>query len=58
MYDKLDYLEILKKNLRVMDATAASLCLENRIPIIVFNLYKQDNLKNIVLGNKVGTLVS
>ena len=58
MYDELGYLEILKKNLRVMDATAASLCLENRIPIIVFNLYKQDNLKNIVLGNKVGTLVS
>jgi len=58
MYEELGYLEILKKSLRVMDATAASLCLENHIPIIVFNLYKQDNLRNIVLGNKVGTLVS
>jgi len=58
LYPKLDYATVLEKNLRVMDTSAASLCRDNKIPIIVFNLYKKGNLKKIVLGNKVGTIVS
>jgi len=56
-YDELTYLEVLKKQLRVMDATAISLCLDNRIPIIVFNLKKKGNIKRVVLGERVGTKV-
>jgi uridylate kinase len=56
-YDELTYLEVLKKQLRVMDATAISLCLDNRIPIIVFNLKKKGNIKRVVFGEKVGTKV-
>jgi uridylate kinase len=58
MFETLTHTDMLQKNLRVMDATAASLCRENNIPIIVFNIYKQDNLKNIVLGKKIGTIVN
>ena len=56
-YDELTYLEVLKKQLKVMDATAISLCLDNRIPIIVFNLKKKGNIKRVVLGERVGTKV-
>jgi uridylate kinase len=58
LYDRLKYATVLEKELRVMDASAASLCRENKIPIIVYNLYKKNNLKNIVLGKKIGTIVS
>lgn len=58
LYSELGYSEVLRKNLRIMDASAASLCRDNNIPIIVFNLYKKGNLKNIVLGKKIGTIVS
>ena len=58
MYSELSYHEVLEKNLRVMDASAASLCRDNKIPIIVFNLYESGNLKKIVLGEKIGTIVS
>jgi len=58
MFKKLTHSDILEKNLKVMDATAASLCRENGISIIVYNLYKKDNLKKIVFGNKIGTLVN
>ena len=58
MFKKLTHSDILEKNLKVMDATAASLCRENDISIIVYNLYKKDNLKKIVFGNKIGTLVN
>src|SRR5512147_3133534 len=57
-YDQLTYLDVLQKNLRVMDATAISLCMDNSLPIIVFNLNKPDNIKRIVLGEEVGTLVT
>ena len=50
-------MDILQKRLRVMDSTAASLCMENKIPIIVFDLTKSGNIKNAVLGKKVGTLI-
>jgi uridylate kinase len=56
-YDELTYLEVLKKQLKIMDATAISLCLDNRIPIIVFNLKKKGNIKRVVLGERVGTKV-
>ncbi len=57
-FDKVGYLDVLNKGLKVMDATAISLCMDNKIPIIVFNLYKNDNLKRIILGEKIGTLVA
>ena len=56
-YDELTYLDVLKKQLKVMDATAISLCMDHQIPIIVFNLKKRGNIKRVVLGNKVGTKV-
>lgn len=57
-YDRLNYLEVLQKGLKVMDATAISLCMDNNLPIIVFNLKKNGNIKRIVLGEKIGTTVS
>jgi len=56
-YDELTYLDVLKRQLKVMDATAISLCMDHRIPIIVFNLKKKGNIKRVVLGDKVGTIV-
>jgi uridylate kinase len=56
-YDELTYLDVLKRQLKVMDATAISLCMDHRIPIIVFNLKKRGNIKRVVLGDKVGTKV-
>jgi uridylate kinase len=57
-YDRLSYLDVLQKNLKVMDATAISLCMDNGLPIIVFNLNVPGNIKKIVAGEPVGTLVS
>jgi uridylate kinase len=56
-YDELTYLDVLKKQLKVMDATAISLCMDHQIPIIVFNLKKRGNIKRVVWGDKVGTIV-
>ena len=56
-YDELTYFDVLKKRLKVMDATAISLCMDYRIPIIVFDLKKNGNIKRVVLGEKVGTKV-
>jgi uridylate kinase len=57
-FDRLTYIDVLQKNLRVMDATAISLCMDNNLPIIVFNLNVSGNIKRIVLGETVGTLVT
>jgi uridylate kinase len=57
-FDRLSYIEVLQKNLRVMDATAISLCMDNDLPIIVFNLTVSGNIKRIVSGEKIGTLVT
>ncbi len=57
-YDKVTYTEALTRRLAVMDSTAFSLCMDNRIPIIVFDMLRSDNVKRIVLGEKVGTLVT
>ncbi len=57
-YDRLSYIEVLQKNLRVMDATAISLCMDNDLPIVVFNLTASGNITRIVSGEKIGTLVT
>lgn len=57
-FSKLKYIDVLKKGLKVMDATAVSLCMDNKLPIIVFNLNKQSNIKRVVLGERIGTIVS
>jgi uridylate kinase len=57
-YSQISYLEALQKQLKVMDSTAFSLCMDNRMPIIVFDLFKPHNLRSVVLGDKVGTLVT
>jgi len=56
-YDELTYLDVLKQQIKVMDATAISLCMDHQIPIIVFNLKKKGNIRRVVLGEKVGTKV-
>lgn len=56
-FDELSYMDILKKELKVMDATAISLCMEEKIPIIVFNLFKKGNIKRIIDGKRIGTIV-
>jgi uridylate kinase len=56
-FDELTYLDVLKKQLKVMDSTAISLCMDHQIPIIVFNLKKKGNIKRAVSGDKVGTKV-
>lgn len=56
-YDTLSYSEVLNKNLKVMDSTAASLCRDNKIPILVFNLEDPQNIIAAVCGKKIGTIV-
>jgi uridylate kinase len=57
-YDTVTYTEALTKRLKVMDSTALSLCMDNRVPIIVFDMGTPDNIKRVVYGEKVGTLVT
>ncbi len=54
----LKYLDVLKRGLKVMDATAISLCMDNNLPIVVFDLIKEGNIKKIILGAKIGTVVN
>jgi uridylate kinase len=56
-FERLSYFDVLQKGLKVMDTTAISLCMDNRLPIIVYNLRKRGNLKRILQGEKVGTTV-
>src|SRR5881409_3007987 len=56
-FDRLTYFDVLQKGLKVMDTTAISLCMDNRLPIIVYNLKAKGGLKQIVTGGKVGTMV-
>jgi uridylate kinase len=58
MFDQISYMEVLKKGLKVMDATAISLCKDNNLPIIVFNLNRHGNIRRVVTGEKIGSLVS
>lgn len=57
-YDSLSYQEILNKNLKIMDATATSLCMDNKIPLIVFGIDKEDSMYDVVCGKFLGTVVS
>lgn len=56
-YDTITYLDVLKKGLSVMDSTAISLCMDNNLPIIVFNVRQKGNIKKIISGKRIGTLV-
>ena len=56
-FKTLKYIQVLKKGLKVMDATAVSLCMDNKLPIIVFNLTKKGNIKRVLMGDKIGTIV-
>ena len=56
-YKKISFLDFLNKNLRVMDATSISLCMENNVPVIVFNLNLPGNIKKVILGEPIGTIV-
>ncbi|WP_134686229.1 UMP kinase [Brevibacillus migulae] len=56
-YDELTFLEVLNKGLGVMDSTASSLCMDNHIPLIVFNITQEGNIRRAVMGEKIGTLV-
>jgi uridylate kinase len=56
-FSRLTYIDVLKKNLKVMDATAISLCMDNSLPIVVFNLTRKGNILRVVLGEKIGTVV-
>jgi uridylate kinase len=57
-FDELSYIEVLNRELKVMDSTAISLCMDNNLPIIVFNLMEKGNIKRVVSGEPIGTLVS
>jgi uridylate kinase len=57
-YDKINYIDVLKDGLRVMDTTAISLCMDNSLPIVVFNIKEVGNLMRVVMGEDIGTLVS
>ena len=56
-YETLKYLDVLKQGLKVMDATATSLCMDNKLPIIVFDLAREGNIRRVILGEKIGTTV-
>jgi uridylate kinase len=56
-YDELTFLEVLNKGLGVMDSTASSLCMDNHIPLIVFNISEEGNIRRAIMGEKIGTLV-
>jgi len=58
MYKKINYIDVLKKGLEVMDSTAISLCMDNALPIVVFNVRKKGNIRKVVEGENIGTLVS
>ena len=56
-FSQLTYLEILKKGLQVMDSTSVSLCMDNKLPMIIFNVRDKSNIKKVLMGEKIGTLV-
>ncbi|HZV92002.1 MAG TPA: UMP kinase [Caldimonas sp.] len=57
-FESISYIKVLEQGLKVMDATAISLCMDNRLPIVVFNLRTPGNLKRVIMGDAVGTVVS
>jgi uridylate kinase len=57
-FEKLSYMDALERRLNVMDSTAFSLCMDNKMPIVVFNLFKRGNINRVILGERIGTLVN
>ncbi|MBU0549456.1 MAG: UMP kinase [Candidatus Omnitrophica bacterium] len=57
-FSHLRYIDVLNKNLRFMDATAVSLCMDNKLPIVIFDLTRAGNIKRVILGRKIGTVIS
>jgi uridylate kinase len=57
MFHELNYMDVLSKQLKVMDSTAISLCMDNSMPIIVFNLKKKGNIKRVICGERIGSLI-
>jgi uridylate kinase len=57
MFSEINYLDVIRRGLKVMDTTAISLCMDNKLPIIVFNLLQSGNIKRAILGQKIGTVV-
>src|SRR5919199_1767083 len=57
-YDRISYLQVLEQGLKVMDATAISLCMDNRLPIVVFNLRTPGNIRRAISGEPIGSLVT
>ncbi len=57
MFERISYLDVIQKGLTVMDSTAISLCMDNKLPIIVFNMNVPGNIKRVVLGEKVGSAI-
>ena len=57
-YDTISYLQVIERRLKVMDSTAITLCMDNRLPIVVFNLRKAGNIRKVILGEPIGTTVS
>ena len=56
-YDELSYIDVLKKGLKVMDSTSVSLCMDNKLPMVVFNFRHRHSIKRVLLGEKIGTMV-
>ena len=57
-FEELTFIEVLEKNLKILDSTAISLCMENNLPIVVFDITKHGNIRKVVTGKKIGTLVN
>src|SRR5690606_21486989 len=58
LYSELSYMDVLSKGLKVMDSTAISLCMDNKLPIVTFNLTVPGNIARVIRGEKIGTIVS
>ncbi len=58
MFSQLNYMEVINKKLKIMDTTAITLCMENKLPIMVFNFMKQGNLKKAICGQSIGTRIN
>jgi uridylate kinase len=56
-FDRISYIDFLNLRLRVMDSTAVTLCMENNLPIVVLNLWQQDSIKRLILGETIGTTI-
>jgi len=58
MFDNISYLDVIKRGLKVMDTTAITLCRDNNLPIVIFNLNKRGNIRRVITGEKIGSLIS